>query len=210
MNSPSRSRAAAALVLALSGGLAAGCGGSSSSTKVGPKDVFIGRWFQESPNPSDPTATGYTLTCNDPNFSGLSGVALIWGSLVFEHGTLTDLAETSGNCSPLNYDIMGKTATVPNPDPYLMSAPGCVIPFTLTDQATGTALSAFLILTPGEGANWSFMLLDTKSPGGAPQGRLAGSAVGHIIAQDGAGGIVESSPDCTYSGMDTYFRLTQP
>jgi hypothetical protein len=209
MNTHSRSRAAAAatLVLALSGGLAVGCGGSSSGG--GPEDAFIGRWFQQSPNPSDPTATGFTLTCNDPNFSDLSGAALIWGSLIFEHGTLTDLAETSGNCSPLNYDIKGKTATVPNPDPYIGSTPGCVIQFTNTDAA-GNALPAFLILTPGEGTNWSFMLLDTKASSGAQQGRLAGSATGHIIEADASGNIVESTPDCTYAGMDTYFRLTQP
>jgi hypothetical protein len=208
MNTQARSRAAAiaALMLVSIGGVAAGCGGGSSG---GPEDAFIGRWFQTSPNPQDPTATGFTLTCTDSNFSGLSGPVLIWGSLEFEHGTLTDLAETSGNCSPLNYDIKGKTATVPNPDPYIGSAPGCVIPFTLSDAA-GNPLSAFLILTPGSGANWSFMLLDTKAASGAPQGRLVGTATGHIISQDGNGGTIESTPDCTYAGMDTYFRLTQP
>jgi hypothetical protein len=205
MKSETRSRAAAvaALTLALSGGLAAGCGGNSDSG--GPWDAFVGRWFQLSPDPADPFATGFTLTCTDPVFTSLTGPTLIWGSLVFEHGTLTDLAETSGNCSPLNYDINGKTATVPRPDPYIADDPGCVIPFTLAD-ATGLPLQAFFILTPGDGASWSFQLLDNPTPEGAPQARLVGSAAAHIIVENGT----ESTPDCTYAGMDTYFRLTQP
>jgi hypothetical protein len=206
MKSETRSRVAAvaALTLALSGGLVAGCGGDSDGG--GPWDAFTGRWFQVAPDPvADPFGTGFTLTCTDPVFSSLGGQILIWGSLVFEHGVLTDLAETSGNCSPLNYDINGKTATVPSPDPYLDSDPGCVIPFTLTNTA-GTPLAAFFILTPGAGAAWSFQLLDTKTTGGAPQGRLVGSAAAHIIVEDGT----ESTPDCTYAGMDTFFRLTQP
>jgi hypothetical protein len=205
MKSETRSRAAAvaALTLALSGGLVAGCGGDSEGG--GPEDAFIGRWFQLAPDPtSDPFGTGFTLTCNDPLFSGLGGQILIWGSLVFEHGVLTDLAETSGNCSPLNYDINGNIATVPNPDPYLESDPGCVIPFSVMGAAG--LVDAFFILTPGAGAAWSFQLLDTKTPGGAPQARLVGSASAHIIVADGT----ESSPDCTYAGMDTFFRLTQP
>jgi hypothetical protein len=205
MRSETRSRAAAvaALTLALSGGMVAGCGGDSGG---GPQDAFVGRWFQLAPDPtSDPFGTGFTLTCTDPVFAGLGGPILIWGSLIFEHGVLTHLAETSGNCSPLNYDINGKTATVPNPDPYLDAEPGCVIPFSLADAA-GLPLDAFFILTPGAGAAWSFQLLDTKTPGGAPQGRLVGSATAHIIVEDGT----ESTPDCTYAGMDTFFRLTQP
>jgi hypothetical protein len=53
---------------------------------------------------------------------------------------------------------------------------------------------------------WSFQLLDQKTPEGAPQARLVGSAAGHILVEDGT----ESTPDCTYAGMDTFFRLTQP
>ena len=67
-------------------------------------------------------------------------------------------------------------------------------------------LAAFFILTPGAGAAWSFQLLDTKTTGGAPQGRLVGSAAAHIIVEDGT----DEPPDCTYGGMDTFFRLTQP
>ena len=64
------------------------------------------------------------MTCTDPIFSTVFPAStptpfLIFASLNFEHGELTDLAETSGNCNLLNYDMMGNSATVPNPDPYL-------------------------------------------------------------------------------------------
>ncbi|HMF44452.1 MAG TPA: hypothetical protein VKQ32_27450 [Polyangia bacterium] len=208
MNSHSRSRAvaSAALVLALSGGLAAGCGGSSSG---GPEDAFIGRWFQQSPNPADPTATGFNLTCTDPAWTSLTQPIQFWTELQFEHGTLTTLAETGPGCPGINYTIKGKAATVPHPDPYTGMDPGCVIQFTNTD-ASGNSFPAFLVITPGDAANWSFMLLDTKSSGGAPQGRLAGSATGHIITVDATNTVIMSNPDCTYAGMDTYYRLTQP
>jgi len=205
MNTRSCSRAAAAatLVLALSGGVLVGCGGSSG----GGEDAFIGRWFQESPNPSDPTATGFAIACTDPNFTHLNGAALIWSTLEFERGTVTNLAEISGNCPILNYDTKGKTATVPMKDPYIQSDSGCVIQFTDSDSA-GNALPAIFVLTPGD--TWSFMLLDMKTTGGAPQGRLAGTATAQIVEQDATGNIVTSNPDCTYAGMDNYFRLTRP
>jgi hypothetical protein len=212
MNSHSRSRAVAvaAFVLALSGGVVAGCGGGSGSG--GPEDAFEGRWFQESPNPQDPLATGFQLTCTDANFTGYSQPIQFWQELLFEHGTLTTLTETGPGCPGINYTVKGKAATVPHPDPYTGMDPGCVIQFTYTD-ASGANLPAGLIIRPGDAANWSFMLLDTKSPtGGAPQGRLAGSAAGHIVVLDATGSTIqlESSPDCTFAGMDTYFRLTQP
>src|SRR5262245_18396255 len=169
MKSETRSRTAAvaALTLALSGGLVAGCGGDSGG---GPWNGYVGRWFQTAPDPvNDPFGTGFTLTCPDTVFAGLNGPLLIWGSLIFEHGVLTDLAETSVNCSPLSHDVKGKTATVPNPDPYLDMAPGCVIPFSLAD-ANGLPLQAFFILTPTDNM-WSFQLLDQKTPEGAPQAR---------------------------------------
>jgi hypothetical protein len=205
MKSVTRSRAATvtALSLVLSVGMAAGCGGDGDSG--GPEDAFIGRWFQTSPDPSDPLGTGFTLSCADPGFANVfNPQTVIWGSLVFEHGELTDLAETSGNCSPLNYDINGKTATIPNPDPYFDDVPGCLIPFTLTDQATGLGLNAAFIFTPDP--SWSFMLLNEKTAQGADQARLVGSGHAKILVEDGT----ESMPDCTYAGSDTFFRLTRP
>jgi hypothetical protein len=209
MNSQARSHAATmtALMLVLAGGVAAaaaGCGGGSGNAE----SAFIGRWLQVSPDPNMPT-TGFSLTCGDAYFDSLGGAQLIWPEMDFEHGTLTDLAETSGNCPVLNYDVNGKTATVPAPDPYTTGDPGCVISFTFQDPTTNAAQQAIFILTPGAGAAWSFMLLD-KVAGEPPQGRLVGSASVHLATRLASGTIRESNPDCTYAGMDTYFRLTQP
>src|SRR3954463_8283085 len=117
MKSLTRSRAAtvSALALVLSVGMAAGCGGDESSG--GPEDAFVGYWFAES------TTTGFTMTCTDADFTPLFPPGMnqfpIFGALKFEHGELTDLAETSGSCNLLNYDIKGDTASVVNPDPYV-------------------------------------------------------------------------------------------
>jgi len=54
----SRAAAIAALVLVLSGGLAAGCGGDDGG---GPADSFIGRWYQVSPT-ANTSATGFTIS----------------------------------------------------------------------------------------------------------------------------------------------------
>jgi len=86
----SRAAAIAALVLVLSGGLAAGCGGDDGG---GPADSFIGRWYQVSPT-ANTSATGFTISCADPNFTFLVPPApaepqfLIWPTLTFEHGVL--------------------------------------------------------------------------------------------------------------------------
>jgi len=205
MKSETRSRAAAvaALTLALAGGLVAGCGGDSGGR---PADAFIGRWFA-----SDPVTTGFTLSCGDPAFSDIAPATgrpfRIFPALVFEHGELTDLAETSGDCALLNYDVSGTSATVPSPDPYFNEEAACGIPFTTTDAA-GLLVDGVFLLLPD--ASWTFMVLPDKTPEGGDQGRLVGTARGHIIVFDTATTTVESNPDCTYGGMDTYFRLTQP
>ena len=203
MKSETRSRAAAiaALTLVLSGGLVAGCGGDSGAR---PADAFIGRWFA-----SDPATTGFTLTCMDPGFADIAPATgrpfRIFPALVFEHGELTDLAETSGDCALLNYDVSGTSATVPSPDPYFNEDAACGIPFTTTNTA-GLIVDGIFLLMPDP--SWTFMLLPDKTPEGGDQGKLVGTARGHIIVFDTTD--VESNPDCTYNGMDTFFRLTQP
>jgi len=205
----SRAAAIAALALVLSGGLAVGCGGDDGG---GPADNFIGRWYQVSPTPNT-AATGFTISCADPNFTFLVPPApaepqfLIWPTLTFEHGVLTDLTETSGNCSPLNYNIKGNAATLPNPDPYVDDAPGCVIPFSVQD-ISGAALPAFFIVLPQAG--WSFTLQADKGTNGAPQAKLVGTANGHVLVDDGSAMGVISNPDCVVGGQDVYERLTRP
>jgi hypothetical protein len=213
MTSQIRSTAATvtALALAVSAGLVAGCGGDDN-----PAGAYLGRWYQVSPDPTQPTATGFTLSCADPVFSFLAPAPpqppvqfLVWPSLTFEHGVLTDLVETSGNCSPLNYNIKGSTATLPNPDPYIDDVPGCAFPLNITDAA-GIPLRSAFILLPDDG--WTFTLLANKSTNGTNQGRLAGTGNAQIIVDDGTGtgNFVVSTPDCEFAGADTFERLTRP
>ena len=216
MQRQTRSSAVAmtALALVLSGGFAAGCGGDSGNAE----DGFVGRWFYEAPDPTAFGSTGFTLTCTDPIFGTVFPASsptqfLIFSTLNFEHGELTDLTDTAGNCNLLNYDIKGNSATVPNPDPYLKGTANatdptaCVYPFNLAD-ATGNPIAAFAVITPS--SSWTFKLLPDKTAGGARRGQLSGSATAHLLADDGSATGAISNPDCTYSGMDTFFRLTQP
>jgi len=209
MKSLTRSRAAttAALSLVLSLGMTAGCGGGGDGG--GPWDNFVGIWFNEA------TTTGFTMTCTDANFSQVfpstNNQFEIFGSLQFEHGELTDLAETSGNCNLLNYNIKGNSATVANPDPYL-EAPndeaGCLVQFAVGDGAGGS-LPAFALLTPD--ASWTVKLLSDKTAGGGDRLQLVGTATADMLIDDGsANGITTGATPCTYGGMDTFFRLTRP
>ena len=210
MKSLTRSRAAtiSALALVLSVGMAAGCGGDSSSG--GPEDAFVGYWFAET------TTTGFTMTCTDADFAPLFPAGMnqfpIFGALKFEHGELTDLAETSGSCNLLNYDISGDIATVANPDPYVTgtdNAASCVFRFSVADQ-NGYPLAAAVLLTPD--VSWSAKRLKDKTSGGADRLQLAGTATARIAVDDGTGtgNAIVSTPDCVYGGMDTFFRLTRP
>ncbi len=208
MKSLTRSRAAtiSALSLVLSVGMAAGCGGDGDA--VGPEDAFVGYWFAESPT------TGFTLTCTDTIFSQvfMAEQFRVFDALKFEHGALTDLAETSGSCNLLNYDIAGDSATVVNPDPYDTGTDpvaGCVTGLPLSDTA-GKAIPADIRLRPG--ASWTIKRLPEKTAAGGDRLQLAGTASARLRADDGTGtgNIVVSNPECTYGGMDTFFRLTRP
>jgi len=208
MKSLTRSRAAtiAALSLVLSVGMSAGCGGDGGGG--GPWDKFVGIWFNEA------TTTGFTMTCTDANFSQVfpagNNQFEIFGSLQFEHGELTDLAETSGNCNLLNYNIKGDSATVANPDPYLEppdDEAGCLVQFAVGDGAGG-ALPAFALITPD--ASWTAKLLG-KTAGGPDRLQLVGTATADMLIDDGsANGVTTGNTPCTYGGMDTFFRLTRP
>ena len=211
MKSRIRSRAAtiAALSLVLSVGMAAGCGGDGDSNG-GPWDNYTGLWF-----PEDPSAmTGFTLSCTDVNFGMvfMPGTKFrMFGSLQFEHGELTDLAETSGSCNLLNYDINGTTATVVNPDPYLAGeddpTAACIRQFNLFDSM-GYAIPTFAVLTPD--ATWSVKLLSDKTQGGGDRLQLTGSGSVFLFIDDGTPTGIVSDPECTYTGMDTFLRLTRP
>ena len=202
-----------ALTLVLSVGLAAGCGGDSGG---GPEDQFIGRWFYEAPDSTMIGSSGFTMTCTDPIFGTVFPASsmtpfLIFPSLNFEHGELTALVDTSGNCNLLSYDVKGNSATVANPDPYLKgtsnATASCLYQFNLSDTA-GNPISAFAVISPGP--SWTFKMLPEKTAGGGRRAQLIGSATAHLLADDGSPTGAVSTPDCTYAGMDTFFRLTQP
>jgi hypothetical protein len=208
MKSLNRSRAAlvATLSLAVAVGMTAGCGGDGDGG--GPQDAFIGHWFNES------SSTGFSITCTDPALASLFPAGPnpfeIFGSLSFEHGELTDLAETSGNCNLLNYDVNGTEAKVVNPDPYLKGEPddtaGCVVQFSV---ATNSGyFPAFVLLTPD--TNWTAKLLSEKTAGGGDRLQLSGNAVATVLIDDGSAMGIVSTPDCSYAGTDTFFRLTRP
>ena len=211
MKSLTRSRAStiSALSLVLSVGMAAGCGGDGDA--VGPEDAFIGYWFSEA------ATTGFTVTCTDTVFSQVftagNNQLEIFGVLKFEHGVLTDLAETSGSCNLLNYDIKGDSATVVNPDPYMTgtdTTARCLAGLPLFNMATGAPIPADIRLTPD--TSWTVKKLAEKTASGADRIQLAGTASARLRADDGTGtgNAVVSNPECTYGGMDTFFRLTRP
>jgi len=205
--------AMAALAMVLSVGLAAACGGGDGG---GPEDQFIGRWFYEPPDATVQGSTGFTMTCTDPIFSSVFPAStptpfLIFPSLNFEHGELTSLVDTAGNCNILSYNVMGNSATVPNPDPYLKDTtdptPACLYQFNLFDT-NGYPIAALALISPS--SSWTLKMLPDKTAGGARRAQLIGSATAHLIADNGTAAGAVSAPDCTYAGSDTFWRLTQP
>ena len=210
MQSQTRSTVVAVtmLTLVLS---AVGCGGGDGG---GPEDQFLGRWFYEAPDPTTIGSTGFTMSCTDPIFGQVFPATamtpfLIFSSMNFEHGELTDLVDTAGNCNILSYDVKGNSATVPNPDPNTTppDAPACLFQFNLRDT-NGYPISSFAVISPS--SSWTFKLLPDKTAGGARRAQLVGSATAHLLADDGSTTGAISNPDCTYAGQDTFFRLTQP
>jgi hypothetical protein len=208
-----------ALALAAVCGLGAGCGGSDGG---GPTDAFVGRWLKavDIPSVSDPSASGFGLTCTDPNFVDFTlSSFLVWNQMIFEHGVTSDLIETSGNCNSLswNIDSSRKAATVPNPDPVLPVDPetgemipsGCIVELSYED-ATGMILPAVMQILPPTGDNWKFTLLGTKNAAGAQQAQLIGSAPVDMALLNAQNMVISTATPCTYAGMDTFFRLTQP
>ena len=215
MQGQARSNAAAVTMLALvlSGGLAVGCGGGDGGSAA---DQFIGRWFYEPPDPTVLGSTGFTLTCTDPIFSTVFPASamtpfLIFSGMTFEHGELTDLVDTAGICNFLSWDVNGNSATVPNPDPHLKgeqdATPFCVYQFNLADTA-GNPVAAAILLKPTD--SWTFQMLPDRTEGGARRAQLVGSAAATLFADNGTATGAMSTPDCTYAGKDTFYRLTQP
>jgi len=191
----------AMLALAAACTTGAACGSDSS-----PTDAFVGRWIKV----FEPAASGFGLVCTDANFSDYNiSDLLIWTSIEFEHGVATDLIETSGNCPILNWDINGKTATVPNPDPVIDDLPACGFDINYQDAAQ-QILPGLVVIQPT--ASFKFTLTGKKNASGAPLAELNGTADVDILKLDATGTTIvsQTNPPCSYAGTDTYFRLTQP
>jgi hypothetical protein len=187
-----------ALALTACGALA-GCGGSSSSSSLGPAGNFIGRWEL------DGTTSTFSINCPT---SMLSGAAAIWVELVFDHGVLSDLSETSGAClAPgiaFDVDSKGTVATVSNPDPYTGMAPVCSL--VIGNDTAGLPVYLDLTFT-----NLTFTSLAAVKDQ-APTALLSGTATGAIVQDDGSGmGRLVQTDTCTYSGTaDRYHRMSRP
>jgi hypothetical protein len=197
----------AMLALAAACGASAGCGGGDGDGG-GPHEAFVGRWVKV----LEPSASGFGLVCTDANFADYNIASLlIWPSIDFEHGVTTDLIETSGNCpiQGLKWDIGGKVATVPDPDPVVDDVPACGFDISWQD-AGGLILPGLVVIQP-RAADWKFTLLGTKDAAGAPLAELGGTADVDILLLDEVGAVVsQTAPACSYAGTDRYFRLTQP
>ena len=113
--SPDLRRAGLALVLtSLATGILAGCDSNGGNAL----DEFLGTWSTDEAH----SAFG-PLTCNLPNGSIGPVMFSLWGNLMtLEPGTLVDLVEITGTC-PFDFNVKGKVATVPVPDPYADKAP---------------------------------------------------------------------------------------
>ena len=125
----------AALALALSGGLGRGLRGWRSSDVT---DAWIGHWLDADDHDGvHDVVHGSQL---QPGSFRRGTQFDLRRSLTFEQGELTDLAETSGYCNLLNYDIKGNTATVANPDPVpQVDTPGLLPPVRRGGHQPATA-----------------------------------------------------------------------
>ncbi len=157
-------------------GALTGCESSSD----GAFDEFVGTWKVE------PVTSQFALTCT---FLTRPLQFPLWDVLEMGEGVLSDLAETSGAC-PFFYDVVQKTATVPNPDPYTGKAPICRL-----DQSTDM-VTAFLEFQP---MNWKFNLLQPQK-GQPPRAQMIGTAVVPLIVVDPATGAEIPDPEgpCLY------------
>jgi hypothetical protein len=197
----------AMLALAAACATGAACGGSDGNG--GPTDAFVGRWIWSKAFDTPTPASGFDLACTDPNFTMFNTDFLVWSEMSFEHGVATDLLELSGNCT-LSWDIdgSGKAAIVPDPDPIIGQPPGCVVSLTYLDG--DVEAPAAMLIEPPSGDNFKFSLLGTKNAAGAPEAELRGMASVTIQRLNAGGMLFETATPCSYAGMDTFFRLTQP
>ena len=181
---------ALAMLCCLGGGvIAAGCG---STTSGEPFPEFEGVWLVDTDASS--------LNCRME--VGLENVPFpLWGSTVtIAAGVLTDLVGTDGLCL-FNYDVKGKVATVPTPDPYTGAAPTCTISVSSMDASN-------VLLAPDPTTPISFKLLQPVK-GAAPTAQIVGSAAATVSLADATGQLQPLTP-CMFAAQVKIHKLAKP
>lgn len=169
---------------------AAGCG--SSSTDPQPFPEFEGVWAID-----DDTSS---LSC--PMEVGLDSVPFsIWNtSVTMDAGVLGDLIEAQDICR-FSYDVMGKIATLANPDPYTGMAPTCKVSVSSTDDSN-------VVLAPTASPVWTFKLL-APVQGKAPTAQIVGAAGATVSLADSNGNLQTLTP-CTFAAQLNLHKIAKP
>ena len=180
-------------------------GGCDSDDSPDPFAEFEGKW-----NVDVDTST---VTCPQSMSFGTNGTATFspWsdvsalpgmtlGTIAVEPGVLTDLVETAGACQ-FGFDVKGKVASVPNPDPFTHQAPRCVIP-VLGDGTSNVTLSS-------SSAQPLTFQLDKPVTGMAQVAYLVGAADATAALLDSYGILNQFSP-CTFAAQVKLHKVTKP
>lgn len=177
-----------------------GCG-SDSGTTVGPEEKFLGRWELDS------AMSTFSLNCTT---LGQVTDFPVWVELEFEHGTLTDVSETSRACAQpgLSFSLgAGNTSlTLATPDPYRM-APNNMATCAVDVGTDANGNRQNLVFTFQTA---TFTLTQTAA-GQAPQGVWAASGSGTLFSVDAMTGAASTADTCTYGGTgDNFHQMTRP
>lgn len=143
-----------------------------------------------------------TLKC--PQEVGLENVSFpLWASgstVTIAAGVLTDLVGTDGACL-FDYNVKGKIASVPTPDPYTGKPPACTISISAMDASNvllasdATVPISFALLVPVKGA--------------APTAQVVGSAAVTVSLADATGQLQQLTP-CTFAAQVNVHKLAKP
>ncbi|HEY8922973.1 MAG TPA: hypothetical protein VIU64_01260 [Polyangia bacterium] len=195
---------ATATALLLAGIAALGACGDSSSGTDQPFPEFEGRWAVDADAssiscPQDEIKTQAISPWSAP--PGAEGAGL--GVVTLEAGELTDLIETSSECS-FGYNVSAKfaEASVANPDPYTGNPSTCVMPLPRAD-----------------GSSLTLMVGDTQSPltfqllkpvkGKAQTAQIVGSADATVKVSDILGNL-QTFEGCTFAASVQLHKIAKP
>ena len=125
------------------------------------------------------------------------------GVVTVEAGVLTDLIETSSECT-FNYNVDPKIAeaSVPNPDPYTGAPPKCVVPV----RGDGSSL----ILTSSETQPPLTFQLNMPAKGMAQVAYITGAADATVKLTDSFGGDPQTYEGCTFAASVKLHKIAKP